>query len=145
MTPRRLDKQIVTRRLHALHETLDQLRSLDGTTASQLESDPVLRAAAERFLQVSIDLAIDINAHLVSAIEGVAPESGRDSFLRLAELGVLDEAAANVLAPCSGFRNVLVHRYTDIRVELVAQAIADALARFPHYATAIATFVASQS
>ena len=77
MTPRRLDKQIVTRRLHALHETLDKV-------------------------------------------------------------------AANALAPCSGFRNVLVHRYTDIRVELVAQAIADVLARFPHYATAIATFVASQ-
>lgn len=141
MTPARVDRDVVVQRLRLLTATLDDLEALRGVDEARLGAEPLTRAAAERLLQVVVDLAFDVNGHLVVALLGRAPESGRQSFLDLAEAGVLDADLAARLAPSAGLRNVLVHRYLDVRLDVVAGAIDAALDQYRAYTTAVAGYV----
>ncbi len=144
MTPSRIDVDTVLRRLRLIEEALSSLAELEGVDAARLDAEPLTRAAAERLLQVIVDLAFDVNAHLAVALLGRAPDTGRQSFLDLATAGVLDPESAERLAPAAGLRNVLVHHYVDVRVDLVAEAIGDVLQQFPTYVNEIARTVRDQ-
>lgn len=141
MTPPELDVGQVTNRLRTIRQTLDELEELRGIGAARLEAEPLTRAAAERLVQVVVDLAVDVNAHVAAARLGVAPATGRASFLAAADAGALDRELADELAPSAGLRNVLVHRYTDIRVEVVAEAIPVLLDGYSAYVHQVAAFL----
>lgn len=134
---------MVERRLRALSDALDDLQRLRDIDVGGFRGDPIARAAGERLIQVSVDLAVDINAHLATAALGRAPATGRESFVAIAEAGILSRELADLLAPAAGLRNVLVHRYVDIDVELVTRAIRDILELMPRYVDEVARFLRS--
>ncbi len=142
MTPPSLDREQAGARLRTMRETLDELASLRGVDAARLEAEPLTRAAAERLIQVVVDLAVDINAHVAVVATGAAPQTGRDSFFAAATSGAMTEDLAAALAPAAGLRNVLVLRYTDIRTDLVAAAIDTVLDGFAEYVRQVATYLA---
>jgi uncharacterized protein YutE (UPF0331/DUF86 family) len=144
VTPARLDHDTVLRRLRLIEAALSDLAGLRGATEATLRAESLTRAAAERLLQVIVDLAYDINGHIAVARLERAPDTGRQSFLDLAEAGVLSADVAERLAPAAGLRNVLVHHYVDVRVDLVAAAIGAVLDEFPDYVTAVARFLQAE-
>lgn len=141
MTPPAPDPTVIGTRLRLLRETLDDLAQLRGIDTERLAAEHLTRAAAERLMQVAIDLAIDVNGHLAVGVLGRAPATGRESFLLLADVGVVDAGTAERLAPAAGLRNVLVHRYTEIDLAVVAGAVERVLEDFPAYLQAVAGFV----
>ena len=141
MTPAEPSPDVVIRRLRMMRDALDTLDGFRGVDVAQLNDDPVARAAVERLLQVIVGLAFDINAHLVAKTLGRSPETGRASFHDLVEAGVLDEALAATLAPSAGLRNVLVHHYVDLRMDLIADAVRTVGDGFPAYITAVARYL----
>lgn len=145
MNPSQPDFAVVERRLRALTNALDDLRRLHDIDAAGFRADPIARAAAERLLQVSVDLAVDVNAHLAAGVLGRAPATGRESFVAMAEAGILSTELADLLAPAAGLRNVLVHRYVDIDLQLVTRAVGDILDLMPRYVDEVATFLRSSS
>lgn len=143
MTPRRVESDVVRRRLRMMEESLRDLRLLADRTADDLAAAPLDRAAAERLVQVVVDLAVDINSHLAVAAGAPAPETGRDSFAAAAATGALVADLAERLAPSAGLRNLLVHRYGDIRLDLLAVGIASTLDGYPAYIQQISTYLLS--
>ena len=141
MTPVEPNPDVVIRRLRMMRDALDTLDGFRGVDVAQLNDAPVARAAVERLLQVIVGLAFDINAHLVAKTLGRSPETGRASFHDLVEAGVLDEALAATLAPSAGLRNVLVHHYVDLRMDLIADAVRTVGDGFPAYITAVARYL----
>ena len=141
MTPVEPNPDVVIRRLRMMRDALDTLDGFRGVDVAQLNDDPVARAAVERLLQVIVGLAFDINAHLVAKTLGRSPETGRASFHDRVEAGVLDEALAATLAPSAGLRNVLVHHYVDLRMDLIADAVRTVGDGFPAYITAVARYL----
>jgi uncharacterized protein YutE (UPF0331/DUF86 family) len=144
MTPRRIDPDVVTARLRLITDTLDQLGSLGTVTGERLDTEPLTRAAVERLLQVVVDLAVDINAHICAAELGRAPQSGRESFELAARAGIIPDDLAQRLMLASGLRNVLVHRYADIRTGLVAEAVGRIQRDGRAYLAAVAAFVTAR-
>jgi uncharacterized protein YutE (UPF0331/DUF86 family) len=65
MTPPTLDAEVIAARLRLLADTLADLSALRGVDAERLRAEPLTRAAAERLLQVAVDLAVDVNAHII--------------------------------------------------------------------------------
>jgi uncharacterized protein YutE (UPF0331/DUF86 family) len=145
MTPPPLDTDILAVRLRLMRELLDQLDQLGTVDVDRLAAEPVTRAAVERFIQAVVDLAVDINSHIAVARLAMAPTSGRVSFGLAAEAGVLDVDLAERLAPAAGLRNVLVHRYTEIAVDKVADAASTVLVGFSEYVKQVAAFAAKQT
>lgn len=144
MTPPAPDRATISARLRAMRETLTALEALRSIDANTLRAEPLTRAAAERLIQVVVDLSVDINAHLVTSETGAAPRTGHDSFLAVAAIGAISEDLAERLAPSAGLRNILVHRYVDIRTDLVAGAIPTVLDGFADYVRQTADWLAEQ-
>jgi uncharacterized protein YutE (UPF0331/DUF86 family) len=143
MTPRRVESDVVRRRLRLMEESLRDLRLLADRTADDLAAAPLDRAAAERLIQVVVDLAVDVNSHFAVAAGAPAPETGRDSFRAVAEVGVLGTDLAERLGPSAGMRNLLVHRYGDIRLDLLAAGIASTLGSYPQYIQQVSGYLLS--
>lgn len=141
MTPPRVDAEIVHRRLRAMEEALGSLAQMRDTSSDDLRTDPIARAAAERFLQVLTDLAVGVNVHLVTAVLGRAPESGASSFDDAAAAGIIGADLAAALRQSVGLRNVLVHQYIDIDLPIVATSIGLALDGYPRYIAAVASWL----
>ncbi len=141
MTPPPVDRDVVGRRLRAIADALATLASVEDRTVTRLRADPVTAAAVERLLQVMVDLAVDVNAHIVSAERGEAPTTARRSFEMAAEIGLLADDHAGRLAVAAGLRNVLVHRYVDIDTDLVAEAAAAAPGDFGRFVRDVASWL----
>jgi uncharacterized protein YutE (UPF0331/DUF86 family) len=141
MTPPALDPRIVTIRLRLMRDTLTELEKFRGSTTTQLAEEPVRRAAIERFIQATVDLAVDVNGHVAVAELGRSPGSNRESFALVAQSGAIEKEVADRLAPAAGLRNVLVHQYVNIDVARIADAIEPILDGFDEYVRQVASFV----
>lgn len=141
MTPPAVDVAIVERRLRLMRELLDDLRPYAEVTGARLATDRTAKHVVERVLSQLIELAAQVNAHLVAGLAGRAPATLRSSFLDVAALGVVPEELAVRLAPAAGLRNLLVHEYGDIDPEQVAAAVRKALDDLPAYVAAVARFL----
>lgn len=132
---------VVARRLLALHESLRELGRPECGSAAALVGDAVLRAAVERWLQVAIESVADVAYHVIAAEGWTPPASARDAFRILAAHGRIDGALADRLGLAAGLRNVLVHDYAAIDLELVARAVRDDLGDLRAFASAAAEWI----
>ncbi len=141
MTPPELDVDVLGEKLRLIRLLLADLDQVGETTAERLRTDRLLRHAVERILTQLVDLAVAINGHIASVIEGRAPATYRESFAAAARAGALDEELAAELAPSAGLRNVLVHEYVDIDLDLVAASVPLARDGYGRYVAALARFL----
>lgn len=104
----------LVRRLDELKARLLRLDGLSRRPREDFDADPDLRAIAERNFEVAIQCCIDM-ANRILTLEGARkPRDYHDSFMLLAEIGVLPADLARSAAPMAGFRNVLAHEYSGI-------------------------------
>src|SRR5262249_7536276 len=102
---------------------------------------PLPRYAAERLLQLLVDTAVDINAHLIVELTGAPPQDYYDSFIKAAQAGVLSAAFALSIAQSTGLRNRLVHQYEPVVHPIVHGAVAEASRQYTEFCRHITTFV----
>lgn len=141
MTPRRFDHAVVERKLQLLDELLRDMEGAGTITAVALRDDRMLRHGVERLLTQIVQLAVDINAHIVVGIGHPTPSDYRGSFRDAGAVGALSEALAESLLPSVGLRNLLVHEYASIDLDLVADACARAVIDFRAYVREISAFL----
>jgi uncharacterized protein YutE (UPF0331/DUF86 family) len=98
-------------RLEELLERLDEVR--EGGEAAYL-ADAQLRAAAERHLEVAIQICIDFGMQLAMEQSVRAPESYAGVFAALAQAQMLPKELADRLGAAARQRNLLAHLYLDV-------------------------------
>jgi uncharacterized protein YutE (UPF0331/DUF86 family) len=76
----------------------------------------------EHTLQLAIQAALDVASHIVSDERLGEPATNRDLFDRLATGGWISKELAAKLGDMAGFRNVLVHGYQDVDLDIVVDA-----------------------
>jgi uncharacterized protein YutE (UPF0331/DUF86 family) len=75
-------------------------------------------------IQRACEASIDIAMHLVSEKKLGVPKASREAFKLLQEAGLIDEALAKTLMNMVGFRNIAVHDYQALKLEIL-EAILD--------------------
>lgn len=88
-------------------------------------------------LQRACEACIDLAMHLVSENKWGIPQSSRDAFDLLFKNGVIDEALSHNLKAMVGFRNIAVHDYQSIQVEIIRTIIEKHLVDFISFAERI--------
>jgi uncharacterized protein YutE (UPF0331/DUF86 family) len=136
-----IDHELVNRKLSQIVEYLTALAPLQGISYEDYLQQPLTRYAAERLLQLLVDTAVDINAHLTVELTGTPPQDYYDSFIKAAQAGVLSVTFALSLAKSTGLRNRLVHQYEDIDHTIVHSAIAEAITQYTEYCRHITIFL----
>jgi uncharacterized protein YutE (UPF0331/DUF86 family) len=135
-----LDPLVVRRHLGALRDALAALRRHTRRTSAELRSNTELRWALERGLQLCVQNALDVATHLVAAAGREAPDYAT-SIDRLAEAEVLPREFAARFRGVAGFRNVLVHGYLEVDLDLVQQALAEWLQEFERFAAFVEDYL----
>ena len=141
MTRGRPDPEVIRRHLAALREVLINLRRHAGRSAKELRADADLRWTVERGLQLSAQNALDIATHLAAA-SGLDSPDYATAIDRLAEIGVLTPEFASRLRPMAGFRNILVHGYLQVDLELLERVLRDRLQDLDEFALQVETYLA---
>ena len=134
-----VDRELVNRKLSQMVEYLTALTPLQALSYEDYLQQPLARYAAERLLQLLVDTAVDINAHLSVDLLGVPPQDYYDSFLKAAQVGVLPAAFALAIAKSTGLRNRLVPQYEAIDHTIVHSAMTEAIAQYTEYCRHITT------
>ncbi len=136
-----VDVDLVTRKLVLIAGDLEMLADLSRKPRADFLDDRLAQLVAERLLERAIGRIIDVNYHLITETGHPPPSDYYTSFLKLAELGVLDTPFARRLAPSAGLRNRLVHEYEAIDAALVFEALEPARADIPAYVEAIERYL----
>lgn len=90
---------------------LVELKELLGIPFSEFKSTFKNIRSAERDFQLVIELASDINAQIIADLGAQTPDTYKESFKRMAELKILDEASLPSFIKSSVLRNILIHEY----------------------------------
>ena len=144
MTSGRPDARVVDRHLIALRKALATLRRHAGASPGSLTADAERRWAVERGLQLCAQNALDIASHLSSAV-GLDPGSYGSSIDCLVEAGALPRRFGERFRAIAGFRNVLVHGYLEIDLDLLATMLSDRLDDFERFASHVERWMAGQA
>lgn len=113
----------VRRLLETLEERLSRLQRATGTPLERYLDDPDLQDIVERNFEVCIQACIDLGLHVLADLPRRLPETYRGVFVALAREGLIHEELAGRLERMAGFRNVLVHGYSELVGEQVHAAL----------------------
>lgn len=114
-----VDVRRLTRILTRVRQDLGTLRGYAEADPEALRRDEV-RLGHVKYLFVTLMEGCIDAAHHVCASEGWGPpDTNADAMRVLARNGVLPDDLAGTMGAGVGFRNVLVHRYADVRDALV--------------------------
>lgn len=108
-------------RLEELIERLDEVRRA-GEEAYLVNDQQ--RAATERWLQVAVQICIDLGTQLVTEQSARPPSDYAEVFKILGEKGVIPSDLAQRLADAAKQRNLIVHLYLEIDDRFVFASLA---------------------
>jgi uncharacterized protein YutE (UPF0331/DUF86 family) len=96
-------------------------------------------------LQRAIEATIDIAMHLCAVFKFGVPQSSREAFDLLEENKVVSKELAKRLKAMVGFRNIAVHDYQAINLEILKNIIEKNLSDFLEFKGAVLNFLQKRS
>jgi len=114
VTRSQLRATIVTDRAMWVRRMLEGLRSLPGKGEESFLSDARTVAAAESYLRRGLEALLGLGRHIVAKGFGRAVVEYKDIPITLHEIGILAEREAGLLRDMAGYRNRLVHFYSEV-------------------------------
>ncbi len=133
--------ELITDKLIKMKEYLSQLKKTAPDTYQDYLKDSVPKYAIERLIQLTVDLALDINNIILSYLKKPPASDYFNSFIDLAECGVLEEKFALIIAPSTGLRNRLIHEYETINDRIVFESIGETIEQYTFYMREINKYI----
>lgn len=120
----------VEEKLRRLEEYVSVLREIREIPPAELLADRIRMGSAKYYLQVAIECCLDVASHVISSEGFRPPKDYGDTFMVLAERGVLEGPFAEKLRQMAKCRNRLVHLYAEVDDRQVVGALAADLGDF---------------
>ena len=129
------DQDLIAKKLAFIETCLRDLRQ--QARPERLSSDVRELRFVEHTLQIAIQAALDVASHIVSDKRLGEPRTNRELFDLLGRHGWLPPALVEVMRDMGGFRNVLVHGYAEVDVNVVCDVLDHRLPDFDAFVAAI--------
>lgn len=129
------DPELLSKKLALIETCVRELRDL--AHLAELEDSVRERRFVEHTLQIGIQAAIDVGSHIVSDQRYGEPASNRALFDLLKQNGWLPAELAAALGDMAGFRNVLVHGYADVNLDIVRDVVTNHLDDLLNFASTV--------
>ena len=139
-----VDERRVRRLLQRIGDDLAYLGARAGADRSELRADPDRLAALKYVFVTAIEGCLNVAQHLCASEGWAPPSSNADALRILGRHGVLEADLAEVMARAVGFRNVLVHGYTDVDDSLVVGFL-DRIPDLEQFVAAVAAWMTGQA
>lgn len=135
-----MDRELIAKRLAFIETCLRELRT--NARLEVLETDLREQRFIEHTLQLAIQAALDVASHVVSEDRLGEPRTNRELFELLARHQVLEADLSKRLSAMAGFRNVLVHGYTDVDLGIVRDVVLNRLVDLEDFVTEVRSWPA---
>ena len=119
------DPALVAKKLARIETCVAELRNL--ASPERLSIDIREERFVEHTLQIAIQAALDVAAHIVSDERLGEPRANRELFDLLERHSWIDGPLTASLRNMVGFRNVLVHGYDDVNLAIVSDVLTNRL------------------
>ena len=130
-------RAIIVAKLARLIEYIGYLKELGRFKEERFIKDYRLYGLAERYLQLSIEIVVDISRRLLIVLDVDRPESNTEMFEILVDRKVISRRLYEKLRLMVGFRNILVHDYMKIDRRIVYRALKEELKDIEQFKKAV--------
>jgi uncharacterized protein YutE (UPF0331/DUF86 family) len=134
-----VDRTVVERKLEVLRRCVARLRDKRPASAALLAADADLQDVLVLNLSRAVQVCVDIGAHLLSGTGQPVPSTMGETFVRLADAGIISAESARRLRMAVGFRNIAVHGYDAIDWDIVFAIAGEPLRDLERFAAEVAS------
>ena len=106
-----MSREFILKKLEQMKSLLSQLQELLVIPFSEFKGKFTNVRSSERNFQLIIELASDINTHVISELGAEIPDTYRESFKRMVSLKILPEHSLSGFIKSSNLRKILIHEY----------------------------------
>jgi len=132
------DRDIVLAKVAAIQKCLRRIKEVTGLFPERLD-DLDVQDIFVLNLQRAIQSAIDLAAHIV-AFEGLGiSDTIRGHFVLLENAKVITKALSQKMQSMVGFRNIAIHDYQNLDIEILKAILSKHLKDLEQFYTAILT------
>ncbi len=128
---------VVVNKASTIERCLVRVREEFGDDGGELAVDLRRQDALVLNLLRACETTIDLAMHMVRVRGLGAPQSSRDAFVRLVDAGLVDREVGDDLQRMVGFRNIAVHRYQDLDLEVLRAIVRQELGGFGTFVAAM--------
>lgn len=112
--------EIIQKRINKANEYMNYLEKIrKENTREEFKSDPMVFGSSERFLHLVIESLLDIGNHIISDQNLGEVEVYKDIPEMLYQNDYISKEQKDVFTKITGFRNILVHDYLEVDLEIV--------------------------
>lgn len=128
-----VNKSVIINKLDQLSKYYQQLEKYKNIKDEDLKNDLDKLWSVERGLQLCIQTILDIGNHILSE-KGIVVDNYSEIFEKMGKVEIIPEDFGNRIKGMAGFRNILVHEYTDVDIEVVVDVLNNSLDDFNKFA-----------
>lgn len=119
-----VNREVLLKRIEKAKEYLDFLHNIkDNYSVNEFKQNPMVYGSSERFLHLCIEAILDIGTHIISDKNLGKVEFYSDVPKLLSQHGCLSKKLTDIFIRIIGFRNILVHEYLEINLDIVYKVI----------------------
>ena len=132
-----IDKKVIEEKLISLNRCLDRIKLHTPATVEALQTDFDAQDIISLNLQRAVQISVDIAAHILTEQLHEQTSTMAETFLALSKHGLLDSHLASRLAKAVGFRNIAVHEYDTLDMNILYSIITNEIGWFYEYADTV--------
>ena len=118
-----IDKKVIGEKLISLNRCLERIKLHTPTTVETLQNDFEAQDIISLNIQRAVQISVDIAAHILAEQLHEQTSTMAETFLALSRHGLLDSQLASRLAKAVGFRNIAVHEYDTLDMNILYSII----------------------
>lgn len=109
---------VLEKKIESLIKCLKRIETRTPQEKAQFMQDLDAQDVIVLNLTRAIQLCVDIAMHLIANSDSVTPQTMSESFSVLKNMGVIDNNLSIKMKKSVGFRNIAVHSYSELDLDL---------------------------
>ena len=134
-----VDHDVILAKIGIIQRCVARIREVTGMNSERLDSFDVQDIFTLN-LQRAAQAAIDLASHLVASENLGVPGDLRENFVILQNARILDPDLSERMQRMVGFRNIAVHEYQNLSVDVLKHILVERLGDFEEFSNQVIRF-----
>ena len=134
-----VDRDVILAKIGIIQRCVARIREVTGMNPERLDSFDVQDIFTLN-LQRAAQAAIDLASHLVASENLGVPGDLRENFVILQNARMLDPDLSERMQRMVGFRNIAVHEYQNLSVDVLKHILVERLGDFEEFSNQVIRF-----
>lgn len=133
-------ERVILTKIESIERCVQRIDEIYGGDIERL-NDYLYQDAIVLNIQRACQQSIDLSMYLCSKLAFGIPKSSRDSFILLKENNVITEDMSKLMEKMVGFRNVVIHEYQEVELEIIKFIVEKGREDFLKYTNEVLNYI----